>query len=82
MMKQKSDNFDFFCETIDLSLMALQALDKYSYDSFFEKLKENDTNDILLFAVFQIRLKSQMNFLRKIKRWLPISCQNNSQSKF
>ena len=62
MMKQKSDNFDFFCETIDLSLMALQALDKYSYDSFFEKLKENDTNDSLLFAVFQIRLKSQMNF--------------------
>lgn len=61
-MTQKSDNFDFFCESIDLSLIALQALDKYSYDYFFEKLKENDTNNILLFAIFQIRLKNQMNF--------------------
>ena len=61
-MKQKNDNFDFFCETIDLSLIALQALDKYSYDYFFHKLKENDTNNILLFTIFQIRLKNQMNF--------------------
>lgn len=61
-MKQKSEDFDFLCETIDLSLIALQALDKYSYDCFFDKLKEKDTNNILLFAIFQIRLKNQINF--------------------
>ena len=69
MMKQKSDNFDFFCETIDLSLMALQALDKYSYDSFFEKLSVEffDTVSKFFFIYFPIKNRVLRPILSKIK---------------
>lgn len=59
------EKISYFSKSIDLALFSLQIFDFYSYNYFFQQLKENDPSNQLIISLTKLRFQNKTDFFLK-----------------